>query len=64
MDVSRFLRGLAWNAVVGLLLLLVIRALWVETMPLAWWAILLAAVFGFPGTIVAVLLWVYVVSGG
>lgn len=59
MDATRFLRGLAWNAVFGILALLVLRATLVPGMPLLWWPLLLAAVFGFPGTIAAVLIFVY-----
>jgi hypothetical protein len=59
----RTARILAWNAVAGILLLELVRYLWLPTLPILWWPLALAVIFGFPGTIVAILLWKFALVG-
>jgi hypothetical protein len=52
------LRYLVWNAILGLVALWIVRTVWLPRLPLVW-PLVLAAVFGFPGVLLSVLLWFY-----
>lgn len=58
MNWGRILRTMAWNAVLGVVALAFFRWAFFPDLPL-WWPLLLAIVFGFPGTLAAVLIWWY-----
>ena len=53
-------RILVWNSILGILLFLLANNLFDLGMPYLAWPLLLAALFGVPGALAAIILWVIV----
>ena len=56
----RRVRLLIWNSILGILIFLVANRFLDEPMPYLAWPLLLAILFGVPGALAAIVLWVLV----
>lgn len=54
-------RYFIWNSILGLLVFLLVNNVWPKLgMPILWWPLLLAVIFGIPGALAAILLWLVI----